>query len=216
MTTREIAAPPVWNIGRYEAADGLHPWPMSADEWMAEAGSAMQLLTRLGVGAGTRVLLTSLLHEANSVWPLVVACMGTGAQHSCADATAGDAFRTRMFLRTLSYDAVLGIDADVLDTESIERLREVPVIAARADAYEGLVAAGLAPHRWLQIGPVLAIGDRADGRAWFDPSRWTIESIDGELVVSSPVERLRSFDRVQSAMFGTVEISDDGGRVTLT
>jgi hypothetical protein len=203
MTAAPVA-PPVWNVGRYRAADGLHPWPMAADEWMADAGAMGQVLGMLGVRSGNRVLLASLLSEANTVWPLTVAVMGAGAQHSSADATEGDAFRTRMFLRTLRYDLVLGIGGPMLDDETVELLRTVPVVVARPDAHERLRAAGLTARRWLDVGPVLAIEDEPGRGAWFDPGRWTVASVDGELVVSSPVPRLVRFDRLRTGVRGDV------------
>jgi hypothetical protein len=202
--TAPFTDPAVWNVGRYRAADGVHPWPMAAGEWMADAAGAGQVLARLGAGPGRRVLIASALSEANVVWPLIVATMGTGAQHSCAENTATDAFRTRMFLRTLDYHAVLGIGEAMLDDELVELLRAVPVVAARPGAYERLVGAGLAPHRWLDVGPVLAIGDEPGAGAWFDPQRWTVTSEGGELLVSSPAPRLVTFDRLRTGVRGDV------------
>lgn len=204
MNPVEIAPPAVWNVGRYRAADGVHPWPMTADEWMADVAGPLGVLHRVGLGPGRRALVASLLSEANTVWPLIVATMGTGAQHSCAEATAADAFRTRMFLRTLEYHAVLGVTEPMLDDELVDLLRAVPVVAARPGAYERLAAAGLTPHRWLDVGPVLAIEDEPGAGACFDPARWTVTVEDGELLVSSPVPRLVTFDRLRTGVRGDV------------
>lgn len=196
--------PAVWNIGRFAAADGVHPWPMAADEWVADSGSFGAVLRRLGIGAGDRVLLASRLSEANTIWPLTVATMGLGAQHSSADAIEADAFRTRMFLRTLEYRAVLGVAEQMLDDELTDLLRAVPVVVARPRACARLRAAGLRPHLWLPVGPVLAIEDAPGAGACFDASRWTVEADKGELVVSSPVPRLARFDRLRTGVSGTV------------
>jgi hypothetical protein len=204
--TAAVTPPPVWNVGRYRAADGVHPWPMAADEWMADCAGLGRVLARLGVERGERVLIASVLSEANTVWPLIVATMGSGAQHSCADATAADAFRTRMFLRTLEYRAVLGVTEAMLDEdgELVDLLRAVPVVAARPGAYARLADAGLIPHRWLDVGPVLALEDAPGAGAWFDPERWTVTSDRGELVVSSPAERLVRFDGLRTGVRGEV------------
>jgi hypothetical protein len=204
--TAPVTPPAVWNIGRYRAADGVHPWPMAADEWMADCAGVGRVLARLGVERGRRVLIASILSEANTVWPLIVATMGAGAQHSCAEATATDAFRTRMFLRTLEYRAVLGVTDAMLaeDDELVELLRAVPVVAARPGAFERLTEAGLTPHRWLDVGPVLALEDAPGAGACFDPERWTVTSVGGELVVSSPVPRLTPFDGLRTKVRGEV------------
>jgi hypothetical protein len=181
---------------------------MSADEWMADAGSAGQVIARLGLPPDGRVLIVSRLTEANTVWPLIVATMGAGLQHSCADATAADAFRIRMFLRTLRYDAVLGVGPETLDddaaAETIDLLRAVPTLVARPGAYERLEAAGMHPLRWLEVGPVLAIEDAPGAGAWFDPERWSVTSDAGELVVASPVPRLAEFSGLRTGVRGEV------------
>lgn len=205
--TAPVTPPPVWNVGRYRAADGVHPWPMATDEWMADCAGVGRVLASLGIARGERVLIASVLSEANTVWPLIVATMGTGAQHSCADATAADAFRACMFLRTLEYRAVLGVNEAMLDGDEgalIDLLRAVPVVAARPGAFERLTEAGLTPHRWLDVGPVLALEDAPGAGACFDPERWTVTSDGGELVVSSPVPRLTTFDGLRTGLRGEV------------
>ena len=85
------------------------PWEISQAEMQRDMGSAAQVLSELGVGAGKRVLFCSMLSEAGQFWPLIVGSMLAGAQLSCADATESDAARVAMFTRLLDYSAVLGV-----------------------------------------------------------------------------------------------------------
>ncbi len=108
-------APPLWAIGQYEGPGGKITWEISHDEIQRDLGAAPAALGALGVGAGGRVLHCSLLSEAGQFFPLVIGTMLLGAQVSQADATSGDAQRIAMFLRLLDYDAVLGVNAAILD-----------------------------------------------------------------------------------------------------
>jgi hypothetical protein len=105
----------LWAVGRYDGVEGPVTWEISQDEINRDLGSAPRALATLGVGAGGRVMHCSLLSEAGHFFPLVIGTMLVGAQVSQADSTSGDATRVAMFLRLLAYDAVLGVNAAILD-----------------------------------------------------------------------------------------------------
>jgi hypothetical protein len=211
------AAPPLWAVGRYEGADGPETWEISHDEIHRDLGSAPRALTALGVGAGGRVLHCSLLSEAGHFFPLVIGTMLAGAQVSCADATTGDAPRVAMFLRLLEYDAVLGVNAAILDglddlgvaySDAFGRVRAV---CARPDAIGRLAAGGIATHAFVLCGPAVALAPVPGAPAVVaDPGEWQLGVDNGRITVTNLRPRATRFHATATAVRGTIV---DGGVV---
>jgi hypothetical protein len=209
-------ARPRWAIGRYEGPAGPVTWEISHEEIERDLGNAPRALATLGVGAGGRVLHCSLLSEAGQFFPLVIGTMLVGAQVSCADATSGDAARVAMFLRLLDYDAVLGVNAAILDgldelgvayTDAFARAR---VVGARPDALARLAAAGIAAHSFVLCGPAVAIAPAPGAPAVVDPGEWELGESNGRITVTNKRPRATGFAATPTAVRGTVV---DGGAV---
>jgi hypothetical protein len=215
--SRVDAAVPLWAVGRYESADGPATWEISHEEIHRDIGGAPRALAAIGVGAGGRVLHCSLLSEAGQFFPLVIGTMLAGAQVSCADATSGDAMRVAMFLRLLDYDAVLGVNAAVLDgldelgvahTDAFARAR---VVGARPDAIGRLAASGIAAHAFVLCGPAVAIAPAPGAPAVVaDPDEWELGSSNGRITVANLRPRATAFHATVTAVRGTLV---DGGIV---
>lgn len=192
----------LWGVGQWVDRDGLRrSWPVTHTEIQRAMGHAPKVLSELGVGAGGRVLWCSMLSEAAQVWPFVVATMLSGAQLSCADATAAEAPRVAMFTRLIDYRAVMFVSGAILD--GLDELGlayrdvfgAVPVLGARPDAYDRLVVAGLAPQHAALVGPAVAIAREPGGPAYVDGDEWEVDLVDGCVAVTSRRETATRFER---------------------
>jgi hypothetical protein len=155
-------------------------------------------LAALGLEPGGLVLIVSMLSQAAHAVPLEQAAGKVGALYSSADATPFDAFRVAALVRQLEPQVVLGITSDVLDglTEAgrvpAEVLGPVPAVVTADDgAHARLRDGGLAPRRWVQLGPTSAVEGLDDDGPRYDATRWDVREADnGELVISNKVPRL--------------------------
>jgi hypothetical protein len=157
------------------------------------------------------VLIVSMLSQAIHAVPLERAAGKLGALYSSADATPFDAFRVASLVRQLEPRVVVGITGAVLDG-LVEAGRDVgdvfgsvrAIVAADGDAYRRLHAAGLTPRRAVQLGPTTAV-EALDRRGpVYDATRWAVEEVDGELVVSNLVPRLTEARRLRTGIRGRV------------
>jgi hypothetical protein len=198
--------PPVWGVGRVMVDGVVTPWPVSEADVDDEARSMVALLTAFGIGTGDLVLIVSLLSEAIHVVPLERAAGLAGALYSSADATPADAFRVASLVRQLEPGTVLGVNTAVLDglaelgRAPAEVLAPVAVVATSDDrAHAALADAGLAPRRWLKLGPTSG-WEMASGRIVYDAARWEVADDAGELVVTSLVPRLTPCRRLRTGL----------------
>jgi hypothetical protein len=196
----------LWGVGSFRVGDEIIAYPVAQEDHHRDIGSAPKALASLGVHAQSRVLVLSMLSEAAQYWPLQIGLLMSQAQFSLADASRFDAFRTAMFLRAMHYDVVLGLNSEVLD--GLDDLGHaykdvfgsVPVLAARAGAYERLRDAGLAPRWWLHVGPAIAVEcDALDG-AHVDNDEWDVEEDGGEILLSARRPRAMTVDRLRTGV----------------
>ena len=210
--------PEVWGVGRLVLGGEVTPWPVAERDIDDEAESLAPRLAALGLEAGGLVLIVSMLSQAMHVVPLERAAGRVGALYSSADATPFDAFRVAALARQLEPQVVMGITGDVLDglaeagRDPAEVLGSVPaVVTADDDAHARLDAAGLAPRRWVKLGPTSAIEERPQDGPVYDATRWRVEEDAGELLISNRVPRLTPARALRTAIRG-VQAS---GRITL-
>jgi hypothetical protein len=217
MTPRTIEAPATWGIARFLVGDEPVEWVVSQAEIARDARSAGAALGRLGLGAGDRMLVVSMLADAPHFWPFSLAGLMGGGQLSYADASPFDAYRSAMFLRTLRYRIVLALTEGVLDGleqgghDAAALLAGVPVVVARGTAADRLAAMGVPAHRLELLGPAVALAPEAGAPPEVDPELWSLDALDGQIVVTSLVERAQPFVRQPTGVAGAV----DGPRVLL-
>jgi hypothetical protein len=217
MTPRTIATPSTWGIARFLVGDEPVEWVLSQAEIGRDAQSAGAALQRIGLGSGDRMLVVSLLADAPHFWPFSLAGLMAGGQLSYADASPFDAYRTAMFLRTLRYRVVLALTDGVLDGleqgghDAAALLAGVPAVVARGRAADRLAALGVAAHRLELLGPAVALAPEAGAAPEVDPELWTLDAVDGQIVVTSLTERAQPFVRQPTGVAGAV----DGPRVLL-
>jgi hypothetical protein len=212
--------PAVWGVGRLVVGGELVPWRVSQHDVDDEAESLAPRLSALGLQPGGVVLIVSMLSQAIHAVPLERATGKCGALYSSADATPFDAFRVAALVRQLEPQVVMGVTADVLDglaeagRDPAEVLGTVPaLVTADDDAYTSLVASGLAPRRWILLGPTSAIESRSEDGPVYDAARWNVEEDDGELVVTNRAPRLTAARRLRTGVRGRVV---EAGRVSVS
>ena len=203
--------PEVWGVGRVVVDGEVVPWPVAQTDVEDEAESLAPRLSALGLEPGGVVLFVSMLSQAMHVVPLEQAAGRLGALYSSADSTPFDAFRVAALVRQLEPHVVLGITGDVLDglvevgRDPAGVLGPVPaVVTADDDAHARLRADGLTPRRWLRLGPTSAIESLDDDGVRYDAARWSVEQVDGELVISNLVTRLTEARQLRTGVRGRV------------
>jgi hypothetical protein len=212
MFAKRYEDPPgVWGVSRVVVDGEVTPWPVSEDDIEDEAESLAPRLAALGLEPGGLVLVVAMLSQALHAVPFERAAGKLGALYSSADATPFDAFRVAALTRQLEPQVVLGITGSVLDGlveaghDPADVLGPVPaVVVADDDAHARLCAAGLAPRRSVQLGPSTAIeSPDADGPV-YDATRWSVEEVDAELVISNLVRRLTDARQLRTGVRGRV------------
>jgi hypothetical protein len=204
--------PEVWGIGRVTVDGAVQPWPVSPADVDDEAASMAARLGALGLGDGDLVLLVSLLSQAIHVVPLEQAAGRLGARYSSADATPFDAFRTVALVRQLRPRVVAGIDTRVC--EGIATLGHAlgdvfapagVVVASDRLAADELSAGGLAPHRWVRLGPTSALSGPEPETLRYDADRWRLEEdADGQLLITNLAPRLTVCARLPTGVHGRI------------
>jgi hypothetical protein len=203
--------PTLWGVGSFRVGDALIAYPVSQADHGRDIATAGKALKSLGIHNQSRALVLSMLSEAAQYWPVQIGLLMSQAQFSLADASRFDAFRTAMFLHAMHYDVVLGINTAVLDGLDdlghayADVFNDVPVLAARAGAYERLRDHGLTPRWWLHVGPTVAVECDALAGAHIDADEWSVEASGGEVLVSARNPRAASIERQATGV--TAEIA---------
>ena len=212
--------PEVWGVGRIVVDGEVTPWPVAERDVDDEAESLAPRLAALGIEPGGLVVVVAMLSQAAHAVPLERAAGRVGALYSSADATPFDAFRVAALTRQLEPRLVIGITGGVLDglveagRDPTDVLGPVPaVVTADDDAHERLRSAGLAPRRWVKLGPTSAIEEVAGQGPVYDASRWRVEEDDGELLISNLVPRLTDAAGLRTGIRGRVV---EEGRVSVS
>jgi hypothetical protein len=203
--------PAVWGVSRVVVDGDVTPWAVAQADIDDEAESLAPRLAALGLEPGGLVLIVAMLSQAMHAVPFERAAGKLGALYSSADATPFDAFRVAALTRQLEPQVVMGITGGVLDglieagREPAEVLGPVPaVVAADDDAHARLRAAGLAARRSVQLGPTTAVEGLDQNGPVYDATRWSVEEVDGELVISNLVPRLTEARQLRTGVRGRV------------
>lgn len=185
------------------------------DEFERDVDWAESLLRSAGLGAGDQMLITTNPWEGPWVAPVVRALRRIGVVFLPAEVWSFDARRTSMFLQRLPVKAIFGLGGDTLTgLESKqppipELLQDVELVWARPDAIPRLI--NVAPHvnPYVMLGPALALGVPGQAGVVVNAAEWTVETHDGELVVSNARERRATFDRLSTGIEGRVRSATD-------
>jgi hypothetical protein len=198
-------------VGRYIAADGSRKTlAYSALELERARLAVTRVLDAFHFRTGGNVLFTAMWDEAAQLLGAERAIMSYGMVVVSADASVFDAGRVANIARRFKLIAAMGITQSTL--EGLTRLDQNPakvfegmVVWARPGAYETLKALpGLQVYRCLEVGPAFAIECPAGCGAHLDRFEWKVEEEDGEVILSSQLERSEPFYKLRTGLKGKV------------
>lgn len=212
MTAQHLsyAIPPI-AVGRYfDAAGKRQPLAYSMLELERARLAALRTLSTFHFRTGGNVLLTSMWDESAQLLPVERAIMSYGMVVVSADSSPFDAGRVESIARRFELKGALGITAGTL--EGLTRLGHDPakvfsnfIVWARPGAYETLTALpGLQAYRCMEVGPAFAMECSAREGAHLDRYEWNVTAEDGEIVLSSRLERSEPFHRLRTGLRGRV------------
>lgn len=203
-------APPL-AVGRYHDAAGQRQF-LSYSLLEAERGriAALRVLRTFHFRTGGNVLLTSMWDESAQLLPVERAIMSHGMVVVSADSSWFDAGRVESIARRFPLKGAMAIGPGTL--EGLGKMGHDPaklfadmVVWARPGAYETLVAIpGLNVHRCMELGPAFAMECAAKSGAHVDAHEWKVEAIDGEIVLTSLLERTETFTRLHTGLRGRI------------
>lgn len=202
-----------WGVGSYVTVDAdgrpvRRAWRVGHDEIGRDTAAAARWLEAVGIPPGGRLLVASMLSEAAQAWPLMLAALARGVQLTLTDATAAEAPRLRVMLRSLRHDAVVGVTDGLVDAlaaaGALELLLDVPLVAARPGGWERLGAAGRRVHRWCLVGPAVARSTEPGGAAEVEPAEWALGRNGDRVTVTAVAPRLETVRDLPVAVAGEV------------
>jgi hypothetical protein len=218
MTAAATAMPrsPLVGIANCQVGPNAFDFEIGWDEFERDVDWAESLLRSAGLGPGDLVLITINQWEGPWTSPVVRALRRIGAIYLPAEVWSFDARRVSMFLQQLPVKAFFGLSGETIDgleahqPPLAELLQNVEMVWARPDALGRLsdVAPKVLPY--VMLGPALALGTPGLAGVVVDAGEWTVDSDNGELVVSNARERAASFDRLPTGVRGSVRSVTDG------
>jgi hypothetical protein len=197
-------------VGRYLDEGKPQFLPLSEAELNRATRAYLRVLDSYDIPARSHVLVVSLASQVGQIMPLERALTERHMVISNADATSSDAVRVEMFARRFDVAAVLGVTSETLDGLIALGHNPSAVIAGRLvwatpGAYARLApGAGYTLRRWVELGPAIGVECVVGEGLHVSSEDWTVESIDGQLYVSSRLHRLLPFERQQTGLRGTV------------
>lgn len=198
-------------VGRYFDAQGeRQALPYSALETERSMRSILKVLNTFDFHMGSNLMITALFDQGVQALGMERAVMQFNMVAVSADSSLYDARRVESIIRRFNLVGAYGITAATLD--GLASLGHDPlelfvgmVIWAWPDAYARLAGRpGLRVFRCLEIGPALAIECSAGGGAHIDRFEWAVDSVDGEVVITSRLERCQPFQHYHSGLRGQV------------
>jgi len=123
-----------------------------------------------------------------------------------SDSSFFDAGRTESHMRRFDVAAVCGVNAAMLDGLAAmghdqNKVFANRVVWARPDALERLKSVpGINLRLWLEVGPAVAMQCAHGEGAHINRLEWHVETIGGEIVLSSRLDRSLDFDRYRTGV----------------
>lgn len=198
-------------VGRYINAAGEREFlPYSLMEIERGRLAALRVLRTFRFRTGGNIAFTSMWDESAQLLAVERAVMSYGMVVVSADSSWFDAGRAETITRRFDLKGAMAIGPGTL--EGLQKMGFDPakvfdklIVWARPGAYEQLLALpSLNVHRCMEVGPAFAIECAAKSGAHLDPFEWKVESVDGEIVLTSLLERAANFDRYRTGLKGRV------------
>jgi hypothetical protein len=198
-------------VGRYIAADGSRKTlAYSALELERARLAAVRVLDSFHFRTGGNIMFTAMWDEGAQLLGVERAIMSYGMVVVSAEASVFDASRVANIARRFELIGALGITPATLEglvrlDQDLAKVFEGMVVWARPGAYETLKALpGLQVYRCLEVGPAFAIECPAGHGAHMDRFEWNVEEDEGEVVLSSRLERSEPFYKLRTGLKGKV------------
>lgn len=198
-------------VGRYLDAQGVRqPLPYSLDEVARAKSAYRRIFSTFHFRTGHNVLVTALFDQSAQLLGAERAIMDYSLVVVSADSSLYDAGRVESIVRRFPLAGVLGLSADTL--EGLRGLGHDPlqlfrdkIIWARPGAYEQLAGQpGLTVYRWIELGPAFGIECQAGDGVHIDRFEWAVEEDNGEIVLSSQLDRCVTFSHYHTGVKGKV------------
>lgn len=216
----QLPRPPLYGIASYSAGAEEFEYELGWDEFERDTVWAQSQLQVAGLASGDLVLVSSNNSEGPWINPVVHALRRIGVTYLPVEVWEWDARRASMFLQRLPVKAVFGLGAETINglqsqTPPIaELLQNVEMVWARPDALHALPAALPKVGPFVILGPATAIGLPGSTDAIVNAAEWTVDSEDGQLVVTNARIRATSFNRAPTGVRGVVR-SITGDSITI-
>ncbi|MDD2058410.1 hypothetical protein N5D52_25155 [Pseudomonas sp. GD03860] len=198
-------------VGRYFDAQGERQALMySSLEVERSTRSILRVLNTFDFHMGSNLMITALFDQGVQALGMERAVMQFNMVAVSADSSLFDARRVESIIRRFHLVGAYGITAATLD--GLVGLGHDPlqlfagmVVWAWPDAYERLAGQpGLRVLRCLELGPAVAIECSAGAGAHIDRFEWAVDAIDGEVVLSSRLDRCQPFHHYHTGLRGQV------------
>lgn len=217
----QLERPGIAWIGRCPAGPEVIDFTVTEADHARDSAWAAEVLGAYGIGRGSHVLITATPSETPWVDSFRAGAAIVGAVHSNAEPWNWDARRAEMYIRRLQTQILIGLAPETITAMAQladvgERLGSIRTILARPAAIPLLTESGIDAGVYLAVGPAVAVSAPDGEGLIFNSAEWSIESVDGQLVVSTVGPRAANFDRVQTGIAGEVITTPNGPRVILT
>jgi len=211
-----LPRPPLFGIASCRVGSSDLEFEIGWDEFERDVAWAEWHLRSAGLRSNDLALITAQNCEGPWISPVVHALRRIGVTYLTAEVWGWDARRSSMFLQQLPVKAIIGIGGETVSGLESQQppigdlLKNVEIVWARPDALGRL--AGVAPEvlPFVELGPALGLGRPGRPGVVVNAAEWTIDTEDGQLVVSNARERAAIFDRVPTGVRGSVRSVADG------
>lgn len=197
--TRSTTLRPV-TYGRFFDAQGRRViLPYSFIELERARRAITRVLGSFHFRTGSNILLTSLLDQTAQLMPIERALYSGGYVAVSADSSLYDAKRVESIIRRFNLTAAINITADTLNGlielgHDPQALFDGLIVWAGPSAYDTISNyPATTTLRYLEIGPATALECPHQNGAHIDRFEWQVESVEGEIVLSSRLNRCTEF-----------------------
>jgi len=209
----------LWGVGQAEFPSGIAPLPVSWPEIERDTAWAGKMADLMELKPDQFVLYMINHAQSAQIWPWLHVTFQRRARFATVMPLVWDAGRLEMYTRRFTVDHLFGVSSVTLDGlaaaghDPIAVMRRIGRVSAQPGAWERLAQAGLAPARLTWIGPLLVF-DPCDGSGGrFDFTEWKLDSVDGQVLLTSWPDRTARFEREPTGIKGRIETVDGEPRL---
>lgn len=202
----DFPVPPM-AVGSYNDAEGKRQLlPYSMIEVDRSRKAVVRILNTFHFRTGGNILLTALFTDTAHLTAVERAIMSYGMVAANADSSLFDAKRVESIARRFNLVGAIAITADTLDGlaglgHDVATLFAGIPVWARPGAYERLRAIpGLKVFRIAEVGPALAMECSQAAGAHIDRFEWDVQEDNGEVVLTSRLDRSIGFEHYRTGI----------------